>query len=79
MPLPLFPAIQIFPTPQKIHCGLTNLLIIELTKTANNCSIIDEFEHKFRILNNISGKVFFFHLLFQTSVPTRGNHFLLEK
>ena len=59
-PLPLFPAIPIFSTPEKIHCGPTNLLITDTAKTANNCSIIYKFEGKFRILNNISGKDFSF-------------------
>ena len=77
-PLPLFPVIPVFSTPEKIHRGLINLLIPDPAKTANNCSIIDKFECKFRILNNISGKEFFL-LLFQTKVLTRGNLFLLEK
>ena len=77
-PLPLFPTIPIFSTTEKIHCGLTNLLIIDPAKTANNCSTTDKFEGKFRISNNISGKKFFL-LLFQTSVLAQGNLFLLEK
>ena len=70
-PLPLFPAIPIFSTPEEIHCGLIKLLIVDPAKTAYNCFIIDKFEHKFRILNNISGKVFFL-LLFQTRVLTKS-------
>ena len=59
-PLPLFSSIPMFLTPEKIHCGLINLLIIDLAaKTVNNCSIIDKFEQKFQILNN-SGKFFSF-------------------
>ena len=42
-PLPLFPTISIFSTPEKIHCGLIILLITDPAKTANNCSIIDKF------------------------------------
>ena len=77
-PSPLFSAIPIFSTPEKMHCGLINLLIIDPAKTANNCSIIDKFEGKFRILKNISGKDFFL-FLFQTSVLTRGNLFFRLK
>ena len=55
-PLPLFPVIPVFSTPEKIHCGLINLPITDPAKTANNCSKIDKFEGKFRILYNISGK-----------------------
>ena len=76
-PLPLFSSIAMFLTPEKIHSGLINLLIIDLAKTANNCSIIDKFEQKFQILNNISGK--FFLLLFQASVLTPVKFLLLEK
>ena len=71
-PLPLFPAIQIVSTPEKIHRSLINLIIIDPAKAANNCSIIDKFEYKLQILNNILGKVF--HLLFQTNVLTRRNN-----
>ena len=39
-PLPLFPTIPIFSASEKIHCGLTNLPIIDPAKTANNCSIV---------------------------------------
>ena len=72
-PLPLFAAIPILATP-----GLINLLIIDPVKTPDNYLIIDKFEHKFRILNKILGKVFFL-LLFQTSVLARGNFFWREK
>ena len=43
--LPLFYPISIFLTPERIHYDLINLLMNDLAKTANNCSIIDYFEH----------------------------------
>ena len=66
-PLRPFPAIPIFSTPEEIQCGLMNLLIIDPAKNANNCSIIDKFENKFKILNDISGKGFFFCCFKQVS------------
>ena len=70
-PLPLFPVIPVFSTPEKIHRGLINLLIPDPAKTANNCSIIDKFECKFRILNNISGKESFSFVVSNKSSDTR--------
>ena len=56
-----FPQFQYFQHLKRFtHCGLINVLIIDPATTSNNCSIIEKFERKFRILNNISGKFFFF-------------------